>query len=175
MLVLKFGLTFYRYLIRVSETGPGYALSVKDERIVRNYKISVQEDLTYITPNAPRPFVSLQDLIDHYHTDLLTEQGLTLIQPLPRPTIVESSGGIEYAQVSFEDGTTILMAPGGDSVEVPDGNSNESVYAASQELLAMATVSRSGLRPSGDANRSTKPVRYGSDGGTICYTGAPAW
>lgn len=105
------------YLVRVSETGPGYALSVKDVNLVRNYKITVEEDLTYTTPGAPRPFVTLQDLIDHYYVDLLSDDGLTLAAPLPRPKFIESNG-IEYASVAFENGATILMAPTGDAFEI---------------------------------------------------------
>ena len=126
------------FLIRCAETDKGFSLTVKDDIVCRNFRIAVEIDLMYSMTNAPRQFATLQELIDHFHVDMLTDEGLVLVQPLPRPVlVVDTAGTVEYVEVSFEGGV-VMVAPSGHSVELDPRTDDAVKSIVAQELVALS-------------------------------------
>lgn len=70
------------FLIRVSERANGYAISFHHHGRVRHYKISHSPLGGYIVMGSDDDFASLSDLVEHYQSNPLSDEGDVISDPL---------------------------------------------------------------------------------------------
>ena len=70
------------FLVRVSERANGYAISIKFNNRVNHYKISHSDKGGYVVLGAEEDFGDLEELVDFYRENDLSQHKDRLVEPL---------------------------------------------------------------------------------------------